>query len=62
MFIRSTTEPAKSPKMVNGTKRQKSSNATAIGERERERTSHASATFCIQEPASETIWPTKKSR
>ncbi len=59
---RSTIEPAKSPKIVNGAKRQKRSIATASGDRERERTSHARATFCIQEPASETTWPEKKSR
>ena len=59
---RSTTEPAKSPNRVYGTKRQKSSSATAIGECDSERTSHARATFCIHEPASETICPAKKSR
>ena len=62
MSNRSTTEPAKSPNRVYGTKRQKSSVATASGERESERTSHARATFCIHEPASETTWPAKKSR
>ena len=62
MSSRSTTEPAKRPKSVNGTNRQKSSVATASGERESESTSHASATFCIHEPASETICPAKKSR
>ena len=62
VLSRSTTEPAKRPSTVNGTKRQKRSLATASGERERERTSQARATFCIHEPASETIWPAKKSR
>ena len=47
---------------MNGTKRQKSSVATAIGECESESTSHASATFCIHDPASETTCPAKKSR
>ena len=51
---RSTIEPAKSPNRVYGTKRQKSSRATAIGECDSERNSHARATFCIHEPASET--------
>ena len=59
---RSTIEPAKSPKSVYGANRQKRSVATASGDRERESTSQARATFCIQEPASETIWPAKKSR
>ena len=51
---RSTTEPAKSPNSVYGTKRQKRSRPTASGERESEMTSHARATFCIHDPASET--------
>ena len=59
---RSTIEPAKSPNSVNGANRQKSSAATASGERESESTSQASATFCIHEPASETICPAKKRR
>ena len=59
---RSTIEPAKRPNSVYGANRQKSSGATASGERESESTSHASATFCIHEPASETTWPAKKSR
>ena len=62
VLSRSTTEPAKSPSTVNGTKRQKRSVATASGERERESTSHARATFCIHDPASETTWPAKKRR
>ena len=52
---RSTIDPAKSPNRVYGAKRQKSNIATASGERESESTSHASATFCIHDPASETI-------
>ncbi len=60
--IRSTIDPANRPKSVYGAKRQKSSVATASGERESESTSHARATFCIHEPASDTIWPAKKSR
>ena len=35
---------------------------SASGERESDSTSHASATFCIHDPARETIWPAKNSR
>ena len=58
---RSTTEPAKRPNSVYGTKRQKRSKPTARGEREREMTSQARATFCIHDPASEKTCPVKKS-
>ena len=59
---RSTIEPEKSPNEREGREPAEEQRATARGEREMERTSHASATFCIHEPASETIWPAKKSR
>ena len=62
MSTLSTIDPAKSPNSVKGANRQKSRAATASGERESESTSQASATFCIHEPASETICPAKNSR
>jgi hypothetical protein len=57
---RSVTTPATRLKTVNGTKRQNARAPTASGEPESSSTSHASATFCIQVPASETSWPEKK--
>ena len=60
--IRSATTPATRPKIVNGTKRQNASAPIASGEPESSITSHASATFCIHVPASETSWPVKKIR
>ncbi len=59
---RSAITPAASPKRVNGTKRQNARTPTATGERVSSITNHASAMFCIHVPASETIWPMKKSR
>ena len=59
---RSATTPATSPKTVNGTKRQNASAPIASGDPESSMTSHASATFCIHVPASETSWPVKKMR
>jgi hypothetical protein len=47
---------------VNGTKRQNASAPIASGDPESSMTSQASATFCIQVPASETSWPVKKIR
>ena len=60
--IRSATTPATSPKTVKGTKRQNASAPIASGEPESSMTSQASATFCIQVPASDTTWPVKKMR
>ncbi len=59
---RSARTPATSPKIVNGTKRQNASAPTASGEPESSSTSQASATFCIQVPASDTSCPAKKIR
>ena len=59
---RSATTPATSPKTVNGTNLQNASAPIAIAEPESSMTSHASATFCIHVPASETSWPVKKMR
>ena len=47
---------------MKGTKRQNASAPIAIAEPESSMTSQASATFCIQVPASETTWPVKKMR
>ena len=58
--MRSATTPATSPKTVNGTKRQNASAPIARGEPESSSTSQASATFCIQVPASETICPAEE--
>ena len=60
--MRSATTPATSPKTVKGTKRQNASAPIASGEPESSMTSQASATFCIQVPASDTTWPVKKMR
>ena len=62
LSIRSATTPAKSPKRVNGAKRQKASAPTAIGESVSSTTSQASEMFCIQVPLTEITWPMKKSR
>jgi hypothetical protein len=59
---RSATTPATSPNTVKGIKRQNASAPIAIAEPESSMTSQASATFCIQVPASETTWPVKKMR
>jgi hypothetical protein len=58
----SASTPAASPNTVNGTKRQNASAPTAKAEPESSSTSHASATFCIHVPASDTTWPVKKMR
>ena len=59
---RSATTPAKSPKIVNGTKRQNASTPTASGDEVSPTTNQASAMFCIQVPTSDMSWPVKKSR
>ena len=58
---RSTMTPANRPRTVNGRKRQKARMPIASGEPESWITSHASAMFCIHDPASETSCPAKKS-
>ena len=47
---------------MKGTNRANASPPTASGDPDSSSTSHASATFCIHEPASETTCPAKKSR
>ena len=61
---RSVTTPANRPSTVNGPNRQTVRRPTA---RPREwgassTTTHASPMFCIQVPATEVSWPTKKRR
>ena len=60
--MRSASTPATRPNTVKGTKRQNASAPTASAESESSSTSHASATFCIHVPASDTSCPPKKMR
>ena len=60
--MRSATTPATSPNTVNGMKRQNASAPIASAEPDSSITSQASATFCIQVPASDTTCPVKKMR
>jgi hypothetical protein len=59
---RSAKTPAKRPSTLNGMNWQRTRMPTATGDPVSSSTSHAIATFCIQVPVTEVIWPMKKSR